>query len=240
MSDEQSKTKLDTLKEKATQMGISFHPNIGEEKLEAKITLAEKEAEQHEDISAADQLASGVDLPPEATPTDPPSNPVPTPPVEPTQTLQPLPPTQPDVPEGMGNPVLDQKIPEPSKKKSRAEIFAKRKREAAKLVRIRVTCMDPTKKDWPGEIISAGSSKLGTFKKYVPFNGTPYHVPNIIYQTLKDRTCSIFYEVKHPNGQKTKKTKQVPAFNIELLPPLTMKELEDLAKQQAMAGSVEQ
>lgn len=115
-------------------------------------------------------------------------------------------------------------------------LFEEKKREANRLVRIRVQCMDPTKKEWPGEIISVGSAKLGTFKKYIPYNNEPYHVPKIIYQELKERKCTVFITETLPNGQKTRKGKLVPAYAIEVLPPLTPQEIKDLAQRQAMAS----
>lgn len=132
--------------------------------------------------------------------------------------------------------------PEPTVKKPRVksskEIFLERKKKANELVRIRVACMNPNKKDWPGEIISVGSAKLGTYKKYVPFN-TPWHVPNIILNAIRDRNCSIFYTVKSPRGDKVRKARQIKEFNVEIMEPLSNKEIKDLADQQAISGSIE-
>jgi len=103
------------------------------------------------------------------------------------------------------------------------------------LVRIRATCMNPNKKDWEGEIISVGSAKMGTYKKYVPFN-IEWHVPQIILDAMKDRNYSQFYNVRGPRGEKIRKAKLVPEFSIEVLPPLTKEELRALAQRQAMAA----
>ena len=112
--------------------------------------------------------------------------------------------------------------------------------EAAKLVRIRVTCMNPNKKEWEGEIITAGNAGVGTFKKYIPFNADEgWHVPNIIYQVLKSRECQVFYTVTGPQGNKFRKGKLIKEFAIEVLPPLTEEELKDLAQRQAMSKSVD-
>lgn len=109
-----------------------------------------------------------------------------------------------------------------------------------RLVRIRVSCMNPNKSQWEGEIISVGSAKLGTFKKYVPFNAEDgWHVPSIIYDAMKERKYSAFTTVKGPRGEKIRKGKLVPEFNIEVLPPLNTAELKALAQRQAMAGSIE-
>lgn len=121
----------------------------------------------------------------------------------------------------------------------RAKIFAKKKKEANKLVRVRINCMNPNKKKFPGEIFSVGSAKVGTFKKFVPFNNTITHIPNIIYQFLNEKKCALFYEVKTPKGM-IKKSKLINEFAIEVLPALTKKEMEDLAKRQAMSGTIYQ
>lgn len=117
--------------------------------------------------------------------------------------------------------------------------FQDRKRKMGSLVRVRVQCMNPNKKAWPGEIISVGSSRLGTFKKYVPFGSDqPYHVPYIIYQELRDRKCRVTVERTLSDGKKISEGKLIPEFVVERLPDLTHQELKDLADQQARAGGV--
>ena len=119
---------------------------------------------------------------------------------------------------------------------TRAQIIAKRKREASKLVRVRITCMNPAKKDWKGEIISVGSAKLGTFKKFIPFDGEPFHIPFIIYQALLERKFSTFRTIKSTKGIDIKRTVLVSEFGIEVLPPLTPSERERLRDEQARTG----
>lgn len=109
------------------------------------------------------------------------------------------------------------------------------KRKAGALRRIRCTNMNQTKKQWPGEIISVGSAKIGTFKKYIPFNNEPYHVPQIIYDVMKERMCSSFYTVSDGRGGDRRKSKLIPEYNIVDLPPLTSEELEKLAAKQQLA-----
>lgn len=105
------------------------------------------------------------------------------------------------------------------------------------LKRVKILCMNPAKKEWPGEIISVGSAKLGTFKKYIPFNGEPYHVPKIIYDMLKERQCTQFFTVKQKDGRggDIRKGKLIQEFNIVDLPPLTDAELKVLADKQQLA-----
>lgn len=111
--------------------------------------------------------------------------------------------------------------------------------EATKLVRIRVTCMNPAKKEWEGEIITVGNNIVGTLKKYIPFNADEgWHVPNMMYEVLKERMCQVFVSTKTKNGVTIRQGKMIKEFAIEVLPPLTEEELKDLAQRQAMAKSV--
>lgn len=113
-----------------------------------------------------------------------------------------------------------------------------RKKRAGSLIRINVTMMNPNKKNWEGEIISVGSAKIGTFKKYIPFNTAEgWHVPYIIYEAMKERQCTVFFTVKDHRGKKVRKGKQIPEFNIHELDPLTKVELKELAQRQAMAAN---
>lgn len=111
------------------------------------------------------------------------------------------------------------------------------KKESNTLVRINVTCMNPAKREWEGEIFTTGNSVVGTFKKFVPFNTTEgYHVPRIILEMLKQRECQIFRNEKAKNGVVVRKGMLIKEFAIDILPPLTQNEIDELARRQAMAA----
>jgi hypothetical protein len=110
-------------------------------------------------------------------------------------------------------------------------------KEAMKLVRLRITNLDPKKKDLPGEIFTIGNKYIGTVRKYVPFgdqteNG--YHVPYCIYLFMKARKFLHIRTTKR-RGVESVETSYVPEFALEILPPLTETELKRLALQQAAA-----
>lgn len=112
--------------------------------------------------------------------------------------------------------------------------------EANKLIRCRVTCMNPLKREWRGEILTVMTSKLGTFKKFIPFDGQPYHIPQIIFDFMKERECTTFISVKDKRGNETRKAKMMKEFSLDKLEPMTNQELKELAQRQAMAeGSAE-
>jgi hypothetical protein len=117
------------------------------------------------------------------------------------------------------------------------QVTEMKRKQLNRLVRIRIQCMNPAKRDWPGEIISVGSARMGTFKKFVPYGSDePYHVPYWIFQERKNRKCRIGVTSKDRYGHETTRHKLIPEYAIEELPPLTRQELKDLGQRQAMAN----
>lgn len=113
-----------------------------------------------------------------------------------------------------------------------AQRNARLRKEANKLVRLRLTCMNPAKKAWPGEMFSVGNSAIGWIKKYVPFAAEDgWHIPAAIVEVLRERKYTQFYMVQL-GQQKIKKSRLVREFAIEVLPPLTTEELKELATRQ--------
>ena len=113
-------------------------------------------------------------------------------------------------------------------------------KEAGRLVRVRISNMNPNKKEWEGDIYTVSNSVVGTFKKYIPYNNDEgWHIPQIILTHLQERMCQVFYTVKNSRGAKVRKGKLIKELAIEILPDLTAVELKDLATRQAMAHSID-
>jgi len=130
--------------------------------------------------------------------------------------------------------------PKKEAKESAGQRRSRLRKEAGALVRVRVTCMNPNKREWQGEIFTVANSVVGTFRNYVPFNiEDGWHIPEIVFQQVKARKCQVFKTVNGPRGEKIRKGTLIPEFSVDVLPPLTDKELSDLAKRQAMAGGIE-
>ena len=109
-----------------------------------------------------------------------------------------------------------------------------------RLVRCRITCLNPNKTEWEGEIFSVGSAKVGTFKKFVPFNTDDgFHVPLIIYQAIVAREYTSFYNVKGPRGNTIRKGKLVKEYNVEVMAPLTPEELQELKQRQIASNAID-
>lgn len=113
--------------------------------------------------------------------------------------------------------------------------------EAMKLVRVNITNMNPFKRDIESEIVSAGNAYVGTVKRCIPFNTSEgWHVEQILLNTLRERKCQVFRTIKGTNGQPDRRESQlINEFAIEVLPPLTEKELTELARRQAIAKAVD-
>lgn len=115
--------------------------------------------------------------------------------------------------------------------------------ENMKLVRVRITNLDPKKKDLPGEIITVANEYLGTVRKFVPYGEHTedgYHLPWCIYEMLRNRKFLNIRTVRdRRTGTQTVNTSWVPEFSLEVLDPLTKTEIAQLAQAQIAAGSVE-
>lgn len=128
----------------------------------------------------------------------------------------------------------EKQAPAPAKAETEFQLRIRKQREAAELVRVQITCMNPNKAEYDGEIISAGNRFVGTFRKFVKY-GVEYHVPRVIYNVLRDRQCQVFVTERDDKGRSVRKGKLIKEFNIAVLDPLTEEELKDLAQRQAMA-----
>jgi hypothetical protein len=116
----------------------------------------------------------------------------------------------------------------------------RKKREANELIRIRITCMNPAKKEWEGELFTAGNSVVGSFSKFVPFNiDEGWHVPRIIYNQIVQRQFQTFRNEKTKNGVTVRRSGLIREFAIEVLPQLSLDELQELAQRQAMAKTID-
>lgn len=121
-----------------------------------------------------------------------------------------------------------------------ARMLQRMRDEQLGLVRIRITCMNPSKADWQGELFTVGNSLVGTISKFVPFNADDgWHVPKILLDFMQERQCQIFVTGKTKNGVSIRQGKLIKEFAIEILPPLTKEELQELAQRQAMADTGE-
>jgi len=116
--------------------------------------------------------------------------------------------------------------------------------KALRLHRVKITNLDPSDSQLNGAIITAVNKFTGKVAKYIPFgdeeapNG--YHVPEILLNQLKNTKFPLRREIKGGAfGVKRYKTTMINKFNIETLPPLTKKEIEELANHQRASHAID-
>lgn len=113
--------------------------------------------------------------------------------------------------------------------------------ENMKLIRLRITCMDPKKKDLHGEFHTVANEYLGTVRKYIPYGEVTdegYHVPYCLYKHLLNKKFLSIRTIRDRRTGSTRvETNWVREFSLEVLDPLTPEELKQLAIAQAAAGS---
>lgn len=108
-----------------------------------------------------------------------------------------------------------------------------RVRQAERLIRVRITCMNPVKSLWQGEIFTFGNDNM-TIKRMVPFERET-HVEQAILGIIEARKYRV--PIRPKKGRSTNKMEVVlvPEFSVERLGALHQEELKDLAAQQAAA-----
>ena len=113
------------------------------------------------------------------------------------------------------------------------------RKEATRLIRVKVICMNPNKKEWPGELFDAGNRVIGNVRKYVPLDGRPWHVEQVILNVMEDRKFLHLYTEVDKHGNEVNRSKNEKEFNITILPALTAKELEKMRIEQLNRANAE-
>lgn len=131
----------------------------------------------------------------------------------------------------------------PAKLDAKQNALALRKlmhREQMKLVRVRITNMDPKKKDLPGEIWTVSNEYLGNVRKMIPYGEQTddgFHIPYCLFRLLQSRRFLHIRTVKdRVTGVERQEKQWVKEFSLDVLPDLTKEELARLAATQAAAG----
>lgn len=105
-------------------------------------------------------------------------------------------------------------------------------RQANKLIRCKIVCYNPAKDKIGGEIISVGNSVIPEQRKFIKYD-TPYHISQLMYNVLKEKTFTRFKTV-NTQQEKTQKAFQAKEYAIEILPPLTSEEYEAIRQRQLL------
>lgn len=128
-------------------------------------------------------------------------------------------------------------------KEQRAKRIARerdiRRKRNLELVRVRITCMNPNKKDWDGEILQVANKEV-KIKRYVPFNAeNGWHVERMLLDMMREKKCQMYRTVTRRDGNKVRQGYLVPEFSIQELEPLTQEEIDRIAVRQAAEAQLE-
>ena len=123
------------------------------------------------------------------------------------------------------------------------EVDAKAKKEsnqtvskdALKLVRVMITCNNKNKSSYKGEIFSARNAAIEEVKKFVPF-GVATHIPEILLNMIKEKEVQMFYKERLANGNNVTRSRLIPEYNIQILPPITAEEFNAIKRKQLAEG----
>ena len=96
----------------------------------------------------------------------------------------------------------------------------------------KIVCYNPAKDKIGGEIISVGNSVIPEQRKFIKYD-TPYHISQLMYNVLKEKTFTRFKTV-NTQQEKTQKAFQAKEYAIEILPPLTSEEYEAIRQRQLL------
>ncbi len=119
----------------------------------------------------------------------------------------------------------------------KAETVTEMKKRMSVLVRCRISANDPQYRERNFISMQVGNAKH-VVGKHIPFD-TIWHAQKVVLDRLKLRTYrQTKFKTDRETGNKTPITTIKPSFAIEILPPLTEKELKTLASEQAARGSV--
>jgi len=130
-------------------------------------------------------------------------------------------------------------------KKQRMELaqgqFRKRlTQREMKLIRCRITNLNPAKNDLHGEIFTFSNKLLGAVKRFIPYGeagANGWHVPYCMFKMLKNKKYQVIKTTKNDRTNTEQVERYLSSeFNLEVLPPLSKAEIDQLAQAQLSRG----
>ena len=121
------------------------------------------------------------------------------------------------------------KVEKTEEHSKRHEVYLK----AMKLVRVIVTPTQPKMMKLAGDEFIVSGKYLGDIYCYVPFN-IEWHIPYCIYNLIVNKKAILSVLVK---GKEFPTLREVPLYTVNILEPLTTKELNELKKNIAARGN---
>ena len=115
-----------------------------------------------------------------------------------------------------------------------------RKKEMLKLVRVRVTPMNPHMRGLKGQMFGVSNRLIGKVYKYIPFNSPHgWHIPQVLLDEMQSKEYLTITEVTTPTGKVTKRKSMTKAYAIEIMAPLTPEEAQGIQSKIALTEGQE-
>lgn len=106
--------------------------------------------------------------------------------------------------------------------------------ELTKKVRVLITCNDPLMKEYDTTPYYSFSNSSITLPSITIPLGVDWHIPNAYVGMLQAMECKIPVKSKDEKGRPITIRRTIKKYNVNILPPLTPKELEELKQAQIM------
>ena len=106
--------------------------------------------------------------------------------------------------------------------------------ELTKKVRVLITCNDPLMKDYDTTPYYSFSNSAITLPSITVPLGVEWHIPNAYVGMLQAMECKLPVKAKDEKGRPITVRRTIKKYNVNILPPLTEKELEELKQAQIM------
>lgn len=133
---------------------------------------------------------------------------------------------------------LLQKADEEDDKEDANQALKKLYDEKMKLVHVIITPNDPIKQQIGQEYFGAGNSVLGTVARIVPF-GENWLIEQMLLDSIKEKKTQVFISKRNSKGEEYIESKNIPAYQVNILPLPSKEELDELAKLQQARGKVD-
>lgn len=128
---------------------------------------------------------------------------------------------------------LEQNQEEVSEEDARRQRLAAARKEQKALVRVIISPMNPAKAQLTCEMFSF-SNDVFSEKRVIQF-GKPWHVPKGMLDDIQSRVYQAFRDIKTPRGV-VQESYFAPAYGVQILPPISQEELEEIKKKQMAEG----
>ena len=105
-------------------------------------------------------------------------------------------------------------------------------------VRVLITCNDPLMKEYDTTPYYSFSNSAITLPSITIPLGVEWHIPNAYVGMLQAMECKLPVKSKDEKGRPITVRRTIKKYNVNVLPPLTAKELEELKQAQIMRDGI--